>query len=81
MSELSSDSRASRGSLKGLGAKYGSTVRKRYSRVMRTLKKTRRCPSCGSTRFRRQSAGIWQCRTCRYTVAGEAYNVPLSTSR
>ncbi|MHB1908170.1 MAG: 50S ribosomal protein L37 [Nitrososphaerales archaeon] len=64
--------------LKGLGARYGSTVRKRYSRVMSSLKRTRRCPSCGSTRFRRQSAGIWLCRTCNYKIAGEAYDVPVS---
>ncbi len=63
------------GSMKGLGARYGSTVRKRYARIMNNLKRTRRCPSCGSTRFRRKSAGIWQCLTCEYTVAGEAYSV------
>jgi large subunit ribosomal protein L37Ae len=63
---------------RGLGAKYGYTVRKRYSRVMNTLKRTRRCPSCGSTRFKRQSAGIWYCHTCKFTVAGEAYDVPIS---
>ncbi|MGI0078191.1 MAG: 50S ribosomal protein L37 [Nitrososphaerales archaeon] len=80
MLDLPSESRKGHGTLKGLGARYGSTVRKRYSRVMNTLKKTRRCPSCGSTRFRRQSAGIWQCRTCNFTVAGEAYNVPTTRS-
>ncbi|MDH2899664.1 MAG: 50S ribosomal protein L37 [archaeon] len=77
MQGLSSKS-SDRGSLRGLGSKYGSTVRKRYTRVMSSLKRTRRCPSCGSTRFRRQSAGIWQCLTCKYTVAGEAYDIPIS---
>lgn len=64
-----------RKTLKGLGAKYGSTVRKRYSGIMRGLKRTRRCPSCGSTRFRRESVGIWSCTTCRFKVAGEAYDI------
>lgn len=64
-----------RKTLKGLGAKYGSTVRKRYSRIMRGLKHTRRCPSCGSTRFRRESVGIWSCTTCRFKIAGEAYDI------
>jgi large subunit ribosomal protein L37Ae len=63
------------GSGKGLGAKYGSTVRKRYGRIMGNLKRTRRCPSCGSTRFRRQSAGIWACSTCEFKIAGEAYSI------
>ena len=66
---------AGRRSLKGLGARYGSTVRKRYSRIMGSLKHTRRCPSCGSTRFRRESVGIWSCLTCRFKIAGEAYDV------
>jgi large subunit ribosomal protein L37Ae len=69
---------AGRGSMKGLGAKYGSTVRKRYGRVMSTLKRTRRCPSCGSTRFRRESSGIWSCSTCEFKIAGEAYDIKLS---
>ena len=66
---------ADRGSLKGLRAKYGSTVRKRYSRIMGNLKQTRRCPSCGSTRFRRESVGIWSCTTCQFKIAGEAYDI------
>gem|GEM_PF-1778097 len=65
------------GNRRGLGAKYGATVRKRYGRVMSVLKRTRRCPSCGSTRFRRKGAGIWACPTCKYTIAGEAYDVQL----
>ncbi len=63
------------GSMRGLGAKYGATVRKRYGRIMANLKKTRRCPSCGSTRFRRTSAGIWGCSTCEFKIAGEAYSI------
>ncbi|MCL4518868.1 MAG: 50S ribosomal protein L37 [Thaumarchaeota archaeon] len=61
--------------MKGLGAKYGATVRKRYGRIMSSLKHTRRCPSCGSTRFRRESAGIWSCLTCKFKIAGEAYDI------
>jgi large subunit ribosomal protein L37Ae len=61
-------------SLKGLGQKYGATVRKRYSRVMRDLKAKRRCPSCGSTDFRRQAAGVWLCGKCGFKAAGGAYS-------
>ncbi|MDG6921829.1 MAG: 50S ribosomal protein L37 [Nitrososphaerota archaeon] len=68
-------SSSDRGTGKGLGSKYGSTLRKRYSRIMGNLKRTRRCPSCGSPRFRRESVGIWSCNTCKFKVAGEAYDV------
>ena len=63
--------------LKGLGIKFGATVRKRYGKVHRTLHKKRRCPSCGSFRFSRLAAGIWQCPKCKFKVAAGAYDVDL----
>ncbi|MHB1868960.1 MAG: 50S ribosomal protein L37 [Nitrososphaerales archaeon] len=69
-----------KGPLKGLRQKYGATLRKRYSRIMRNEKRTRRCPSCGSTRFRRESVGIWSCNTCEFKIAGEAYDVATTKS-
>jgi large subunit ribosomal protein L37Ae len=65
-------------SLRGLGAKYGGTVRKRYSNVHRLLKAKKECPSCSSMKLRRLSAGIWSCKTCGFTVAGGAYDVSQS---
>lgn len=61
--------------LKGLGIKFGATVRKRYGKVYRTLHKKRRCPSCGSQRFGRVASGIWQCPKCNFKVASGAYDV------
>jgi large subunit ribosomal protein L37Ae len=61
------------GSTRGLGARYGSTVRKRYIRVTVGLKKAHKCPQCGFTRVKRQSVGVWKCRKCSYTFAGGAY--------
>ncbi|MBI2183330.1 MAG: 50S ribosomal protein L37 [Thaumarchaeota archaeon] len=66
-------------SLVGLGAKYGATVRKRYTRVMQTLHTKRRCPSCGSWKLKRQAVGIWTCRSCGYKVAGGAYDFTIPT--
>ncbi len=63
--------------LKGLGAKYGAGLRKRYSRVFRLLKKKRQCPKCGSMKFRREVAGIWICPICNYKVAGGAYDITI----
>ena len=67
--------RSKQSSLKGLGSKYGATVRKRYTRVYTTLKARRRCPSCGSIRFKRKAAGIWSCDKCGYTITGGAYDI------
>jgi len=61
------------GPSRGLGARYGSTVRKRYVRVTAGLKKAHRCPQCGFVRVKRESVGIWKCKKCNYTFAGGAY--------
>jgi large subunit ribosomal protein L37Ae len=64
-------------SLPGLGVKFGATVRKRYGKVYQTLKRKRRCPSCGSQRFGRVASGIWHCGKCSYKVAAGAYDIDL----
>jgi large subunit ribosomal protein L37Ae len=61
------------GPTRGLGVRYGSTVRKRYIKVITELKKPHRCPNCGFTRVKRVSVGIWKCSKCEYTYAGGAY--------
>ena len=61
------------GPTRGLGVRYGSTVRKRYIKVITELKKPHRCPQCGFTRVKRESVGIWKCSKCEYTFAGGAY--------
>ena len=61
------------GPSRGLGPRYGSTVRKRYVKVMKELKKPHRCPQCGFARVRRESIGVWKCKKCDYTFAGGAY--------
>lgn len=61
------------GSTRGLGTRYGSTVRKRYAKVIAGLKTKHRCPQCGFVKVRRQSVGVWKCKKCGYTFAGGAY--------
>jgi large subunit ribosomal protein L37Ae len=61
------------GPTRGLGPRYGSTVRKRYVKVVTELKKPHRCPQCGFVRVRRQSVGVWKCRKCEFTFSGGAY--------
>ena len=68
-------------SLRGLVAKYGGTLRKRYARIFRTQKHPRECPSCSSMRLARVSSGIWKCKSCGYTVAGGAYDLAQAKAR
>jgi len=69
------------GSVRGLGAKYGGTLRKRYARIYRAQKAARECPSCSSMRLWRESSGVWKCKSCGYTVAGGAYELAQAKSR
>jgi large subunit ribosomal protein L37Ae len=66
--------------VKGLGAKYGGTLRKRYARIYRGLKMARECPSCSSMKLKRQASGIWRCGSCGYVVAGGAYELAQTKS-
>ena len=61
------------GPTRGLGARYGSTVRKRYVKVVTELKRPHRCPQCNFVRVHRVSVGVWKCGKCGYTYAGGAY--------
>jgi len=61
------------GPTRGLGSRYGATVRKRYTKVVTEMKKPRRCPQCGLLRVKRMSVGIWKCKKCGFTFTGGAY--------
>ncbi len=61
------------GPTRGLGPRYGSTVRKRYIKVMKEMKKPHKCPRCGFSRVKRESVGIWKCAKCGLTYTGGAY--------
>ena len=63
--------------LKGLGVKYGATLRKRYGLVYKVFKKRRLCPKCGSIQFDREAMGIWFCSKCEYKVAAGAYDADI----
>jgi large subunit ribosomal protein L37Ae len=61
------------GMTRGLGTRYGATVRKRYIKVVTEAKRTHKCPQCGAEAVKRESVGIWNCRKCGITFAGGAY--------
>jgi len=58
---------------KGLGARYGSTVRKRWAEATASSRARYVCERCGAVKVRRVSVGIWQCGRCGYKFAGQAY--------
>jgi len=61
------------GPTRGLGVRYGATVRKRYIKVVTEMKKPHRCPQCAFLKVRRVSVGVWGCRKCGFTFTGGAY--------
>ncbi|MEM2875339.1 MAG: 50S ribosomal protein L37ae [Candidatus Bathyarchaeia archaeon] len=60
--------------VRGYGARYGGTVRKRYIEILNILKRKHRCNNCGSVSIVRKSAGVWTCRKCGLTFTGGAYS-------
>lgn len=61
------------GPTRGFGARYGSSLRKRYIKVVVELRKPHKCPQCGFMRVKRESVGIWKCKKCEHTFTGGAY--------
>ncbi len=61
------------GPTRGLGSRYGATVRKRYIKVVKEMKRPHRCPQCRLQRVKRVSVGVWKCRKCGFTFTGGAY--------
>ncbi len=61
------------GPTRGLGTRYGATVRKRYMQVTAGLKHAHKCPNCGFVKVKRLSVGVWKCGKCEYTFTGGAY--------
>ena len=66
-----------RSSLKGLGARYGIKIRKKYTVVHKLLKSKRKCPECGSLKFGRENIGIWHCKKCGFKITGSAYDIKI----
>lgn len=61
------------GPTRGLGSRYGTTVRKRYIKVVTEMKRAHRCPQCGFRKVKRESVGVWKCKKCGFTFTGGAY--------
>ena len=63
------------------GARYGSSLRKKWREVMEKRYAEYVCPFCGKkTVMERISVGIWRCPKCGAIWAGAAYT-PWSEKR
>ena len=58
----------------GLGARfgprYGVSVRRRATSVLKRLKQSYTCPVCQYQKVSRQAPGVWKCGKCEHTFAG-----------
>jgi len=72
-------SKPSKALSKGLGPRYGFTVRRRYAEIIHKRRSKYKCPRCELSILKRLSIGIWQCRKCGFTkVAILRYSLRLS---
>ncbi|MFP3189785.1 MAG: hypothetical protein RXR31_00385 [Thermoproteota archaeon] len=64
------------------GARYGSTLRKRYSELMQEYKKPKQCPRCEKVGgVKRIKIGIWYCKKCGSIFTGAAYTLTSEIGR
>ena len=67
------------GSSGRFGARYGSTVKKRWLEMEKLRNTTYVCPRCHHVSVKRKDAGIWECRKCGLEYVGDAYSPELNT--
>jgi large subunit ribosomal protein L37Ae len=57
------------------GTRYGASLRKQVKKMEITQHAKYTCTFCGKVTVKRQATGIWDCKSCKRTVAGGAYVV------
>jgi len=67
--------RATYGSVRRLGSRYGRTVRFKLGKIEAEQRKKHKCPYCSYVNVRRVSTGIWHCKKCGAKFTNRAYTV------
>ena len=67
--------RATYGSVRRLGSRYGRTLRFKLGKIEAEQRKKHKCPYCNYKKVRRVSAGIWHCKKCGAKFTNKAYTV------
>ncbi|KAF8534525.1 ribosomal L37ae protein family-domain-containing protein [Trichophaea hybrida] len=62
------------------GVRYGASLRKQVKKMEISQHARYTCTFCGKNAVKRKAVGIWECRSCRKTVAGGAWTVSLVPS-
>ncbi|CEH13342.1 60s ribosomal protein l43 [Ceraceosorus bombacis] len=60
------------------GTRYGASLRKGIKKIEISQHSRYTCTFCGKDSVKRKSVGIWECKSCRKTIAGGAWT--LSTT-
>nr|POE79714.1 sad1-interacting factor 2 [Quercus suber] len=55
------------------GTRYGASLRKQVKKIEISQHARYTCSFCGKVSVKRHSTGIWNCRSCKKTMAGGAY--------
>ena len=67
--------RATYGSVRRLGSRYGRTLRFKLGKIEAEQSKKHKCPYCNYVKVRRISVGIWHCKKCGAKFTNKAYTV------
>lgn len=67
--------RATYGSVRRLGSRYGRTLRFKLGKIEAEQRKKHKCPYCNYKKVKRVSAGIWYCKKCGAKFTNKAYTV------
>lgn len=59
------------------GHRYGASLRKQVKKMEISQHAKYTCTFCGKVTVKRDAVGIWNCRSCKKSVAGGAYVVSL----
>ena len=55
------------------GPRYGRKLKKKVAEIEKKLKVWHKCPYCSKIKVKRESSGIWVCRSCKSRFTGKAY--------
>ncbi|MEM4247615.1 MAG: 50S ribosomal protein L37ae [Candidatus Woesearchaeota archaeon] len=61
------------GPVKRFGTRYGRTAKFKRATIETMQKKSTKCPYCSKDKVVRKAKGIWHCKKCKNTFAGQAH--------
>jgi large subunit ribosomal protein L37Ae len=67
--------KATFGSVRRLGSRYGRTVRYKLGKIEAEQRKKHKCPYCNYKQVKRKAVGIWHCKKCKCDFTNKAYSV------